>query len=144
MLVYKGKIKNIKPNQIFVFGSNNQGRHGKGSALFARLRCGAIYGQASGLQGNSYAIITKDLTKKIHPSISKDFIIKQIKELYEYAESENGLKFLFIVAYSGTGDNLNNYSCQEMADMFSTFSIPKNMIFEYDFYKLMNHKQQLT
>ena len=45
---------------IFVFGSNLAGRHGKGAALHARQYHGAIYGQGVGLQGNSYAIPTKD------------------------------------------------------------------------------------
>src|SRR5437870_4357129 len=45
---------------IFVFGSNLAGRHGKGAALHARKHHGAIYGQALGLQGSSYAIPTKD------------------------------------------------------------------------------------
>lgn len=45
---------------MFVFGSNLAGRHGKGAALWARQHRGAIYGQASGRQGNSYAIPTKD------------------------------------------------------------------------------------
>lgn len=44
---------------IFVFGSNRLGIHGKGAALFARQHHGAIYGQGEGLQGNSYAIPTK-------------------------------------------------------------------------------------
>lgn len=44
---------------VFVFGSNRAGRHGKGAALFARQHHGAIYGQGEGLQGNSYAIPTK-------------------------------------------------------------------------------------
>lgn len=44
---------------IFVFGSNLAGRHGKGAALHARKHCGAVYGQGSGLQGASYAIPTK-------------------------------------------------------------------------------------
>lgn len=47
-------------NGIFVFGSNLAGRHGAGSARAARLKFGAIYGQAAGLQGRSYAIPTKD------------------------------------------------------------------------------------
>ena len=46
--------------QIFVFGSNLAGRHGKGAALWARKHHGAIYGQGEGLQGTSYAIPTKD------------------------------------------------------------------------------------
>lgn len=48
-------------SQVFVFGSNRQGRHGKGAALTARLHHGAVYGQARGRQGNSYAIVTKEL-----------------------------------------------------------------------------------
>lgn len=47
------------PDAVFVFGSNLAGRHGKGAALWARNHRGAIYGQGSGLQGNSYAIPTK-------------------------------------------------------------------------------------
>lgn len=47
-------------NKIFVFGSNLAGRHGKGAALFAVQERGAIYGNGSGRQGNSYAIPTKD------------------------------------------------------------------------------------
>jgi len=46
--------------EVFVFGSNLAGRHGKGAALCARQEHGAIYGQGKGLQGNSYAIPTKD------------------------------------------------------------------------------------
>jgi hypothetical protein len=46
--------------EIFVFGSNLAGRHGAGAALHARRVHGAIYGQGVGLQGNSWAIPTKD------------------------------------------------------------------------------------
>jgi len=45
---------------VFVFGSNLAGRHGAGAALWARQHRGAIYGQGVGLQGNSWAIPTKD------------------------------------------------------------------------------------
>lgn len=44
---------------IFVFGSNRAGVHGAGAALFARKHHGAKYWQGEGLQGNSYAIPTK-------------------------------------------------------------------------------------
>lgn len=46
--------------EIFVFGSNLAGRHGKGAALVAKQLFGAIYGQGIGLQGQSYGIPTKD------------------------------------------------------------------------------------
>lgn len=47
-------------SEIFVFGSNLAGRHGKGAALYALKEHGAIYGRGIGLQGNSYAIPTKN------------------------------------------------------------------------------------
>ena len=51
--------------EIFVFGSNLAGRHGKGGALTARVHHGAVYGQGEGLQGRSYAIPTKDQNLRI-------------------------------------------------------------------------------
>ena len=134
MKTYKGNITKLKPNQIFVFGSNTQGRHGKGAALTAREKFGAIYGQAYGLQGQSYAIVTKDLTKYKHPSVKTEHIIDQIKCLYEYAEQHEELEFLIV--YSGTRINLNGYSNQELADMFFSIEPPENIVFEEEFLKL--------
>ena len=48
----------LKEDEIFVFGSNLEGRHGGGAARAARIRFGAIMGQGVGLQGQSYAIPT--------------------------------------------------------------------------------------
>jgi hypothetical protein len=46
--------------KIFVFGSNLLGIHKRGAALEAFQQHGAILGQGIGLQGNSYAIPTKE------------------------------------------------------------------------------------
>lgn len=135
---YLGEFTSLEPHQYFVFGSNTQGRHGKGAALVAKLYFGAKYGQAKGLQGQSYAIITKDLTKKVHPSIPKEFIIEQIKEFYLFASINPNKQYL--VAYSGKGSNLNSYSPMDMSHMFLCVprsEIPKNIIFEKNFYHLM-------
>lgn len=51
-------ITSLRPNQIFVFGSNLQGAHGGGAARAAYNHFGAIWGQGVGLQGQSYAIPT--------------------------------------------------------------------------------------
>jgi hypothetical protein len=53
--------------RIFVFGSNYAGRHGRGSAREAVLQHGAVYGCGEGLQGNSYAIPTKDYNLRVLP-----------------------------------------------------------------------------
>lgn len=132
---YSGMIQNLAPNQVFVFGSNTQGKHGKGAALTAKNKFGAIYGQAEGPQGQSYAIITKDLTKNTHPSRTPEQIKEQIHNLYEYARENPDKEFL--VAYSGKGTNLNAYSNQEMADMFGSEPIPNNIVFEQEFNKLI-------
>lgn len=135
---YKGMINSLKDNQIFVFGSNTEGRHGLGAAKTAKDKFGAIYGQAEGLQGQSYAIITKDLIKddKKNPSRTKEQIIEQIHKLYEFAKQNPDKEFL--VAYSGTGKNLNYYSNEDMASMFASEIIPSNIIFEENFNNLVN------
>ena len=133
MRTYKGKISKLSDNQVFVYGANTQFRHGKGAALQA-IKFGAKYG-VGGYVGKTYSIITKDLTKYKHPSIDSYRIIEQIGKLYSFAIDNKELDFL--IAYSGTGNNLNGYSNKEMADMFSSFKIPKNIIFEESFSKLV-------
>jgi len=132
-LVYEGRIYSLESNQIFVFGSNTQGRHGLGSAKTAIDFFGAKYGQASGLMGKSYGLITKDLTKKIHPSVSEKRIISQIHKLYEYAVSNKDKEFL--IAYLAYGHLYNGYSIKQMAAMFANKIIPKNIIFNENFSK---------
>lgn len=140
---YTGFITELEPNQIFVFGSNTQGRHGKGAAKWAKDHAGAIYGQARGLQGQSYAIITKDLTEQTHPSIIASLIMAQIGELYDFAKANTQLEF--IVAYKGLSLNLNGYTSKQMASFFSAgmlnghYWIPFNMVFEEDFSKMINY-----
>ena len=51
-------ITELKPGEIFVFGSNLQGMHGGGAARIAYQKFGAIMGQGVGLQGQSYGIPT--------------------------------------------------------------------------------------
>lgn len=136
MKTYKGFIKELPDNGIFVFGSNTQGRHGKGNALSAKLYFGAKYGQSKGLQGKSYGIITKDLTKSKHPSISSKYVKEQIKELYEFAIKNQQLDFY--VAYSGKGKLLSGFTIEQLANMFSCSTIPDNIVFEEEFAKLIN------
>lgn len=52
------RISELKPNEIFVFGSNLAGSHGGGAARLAYEQFGAVWGQGVSLQGQSYAIPT--------------------------------------------------------------------------------------
>lgn len=119
-------------NTIFVFGSNPEGRHGAGAAKVAREQFGAIYGQGEGLQGNAYALPTKDLRVKEDNSlrsISPEQIIESIKKLYETARQNPDKQFK--VAYRNTDRaSLNGYTGLEMIDMFlKAGPIPTNIVF---------------
>ena len=119
---YKVRLRN--PNDYFVFGSNTQGRHGKGAALIAYKQYGAERGISRGVTGRCYAICTKDLTKQSHPSISSDDIISQIGELYQFAL--NNPLSNFYVAYSAVKFNINNsgYYTHELASSINPLYPP--------------------
>jgi len=51
-------ITRLKPNQIFVFGSNQAGIHAGGAARLAKDKFGAEEGVGEGLTGQSYAFPT--------------------------------------------------------------------------------------
>lgn len=51
MQYYDGYINDLKENEVFVFGSNPEGRHGAGTAKIAREKFGAEYGVGRGLTG---------------------------------------------------------------------------------------------
>ena len=128
---YEGDITPDK-NTIFVFGSNPEGRHGAGAAKVARLFFGAIYGNGEGLQGDSYALPTKDLRVKENngfKSISKEDIIYSIKKLYQVANQMPNKDFK--IAYRNVDSiSLNGYTGLEMIDMFKQAGpIPSNIIF---------------
>ena len=65
-------INSLKPNEIFVFGSNLAGMHGGGAARTARLYFGAVLGNGDGPQGQSYAIPTmQGGVETIRPYVDK-------------------------------------------------------------------------
>lgn len=134
MKTYTGYINNLNKNQIFVFGSNTQGHHGAGTAALCLNKYGAIYGKASGIQGQSYGLITTDLTNHKFPSRTPKQILQEIKKFYQYAESKPELEFL--VAYTANGYNLCGYTSKELAQLFSSLTIPNNVIFEDKFAEL--------
>jgi len=104
-------IKKLEENQIFVFGSNLSGKHGKGAAKTA-LGWGAKWGQAKGLQGKTYGIPTKDA------SIRRTLTIEEIKpfvnEFIEFAKINKNLTFL--VTEIGCG--LAGLKPKEVAPLF--------------------------
>lgn len=103
---------------IFVFGSNLAGRHGKGAARDAINNYGAIWGQGVGLQGNSYAIPTKDHSLRPLPL---HLIKGYVDEFLKFARTNP--RIVFNLTPIGTG--LAGYTDLQIAPMFAGY--PNNV-----------------
>lgn len=97
---------------IFVFGSNEAGRHGRGAALFAKQHHGAVYGVGEGLTGNSYALPTKDFNLKTRPL---EAIELSVDRFLDYARSHSDLKF----EVTKIGCGLAGYQEHQIKPMFA-------------------------
>lgn len=92
------RITKLKYYEVFVFGSNLSGRHGMGAARTA-LKWGAKWGQASGIQGQTYGIPTKDA--QISRTLSITEIKPYVDEFIVYAAANPNT--IFLVTEIGCG-----------------------------------------
>ncbi len=118
-------INNLKPNEIFVFGSNLDGMHGGGAARAAYNKFGAIWGQGVGLQGQSYGIPT------MHGGV--DVIKPYVDEFINFAKSHHELKFL--VTRIGCG--IAGFRDEEMAPLFKDAIEIENIYLPKSFYNIL-------
>lgn len=113
-------ITHLKPHQVFVFGSNTEGRHGGGAARQA-LRWGAEYGRPRGHQGQTYAIVTKDLRRGF---VGWESIAEELEELASYAAAHPDLEFLL----TPIGTGLAGGKLEALGDLCETMDLPGNVI----------------
>jgi hypothetical protein len=111
-------VTNLKDDEVFVFGSNESGRHGKGAAKLA-LSWGAKLGEGRGLHGQTYGIPTKDSRVKTLP-LSK--IRKYVDDFIEFAKTSNST---FLVTEIGCG--LAGYKAKDIAPFFHKAKDLKNV-----------------
>lgn len=117
-------ISYISDNEVFVFGSNLRGVHGAGTAKLAVNSFGAKYGQGIGLQGQSYAIPTKDYNIETLPLAE---IQLYVNEFLRFAKDNYALTFL--VTKIGCG--LAGYTIKDIAPMF--YSVSSNVVLPKEF-----------
>jgi hypothetical protein len=115
-------IDSLKPNQIFVFGSNSAGAHYGGAARTAVEKFGAIMGQGEGLQGQSCAIPTMEGLSETRAAVQR-FI--------QFADCHPEMKFL--VTRIGCG--IAGYSPRDIAPMFVDAIYLNNIYLPEDFWK---------
>jgi hypothetical protein len=117
-------ITSLDKNEVFVFGSNLAGIHGAGAAKLAHTNFGAIYGKGNGIQGQSYAIPTKDFAIE---TLEYTNIEKHVQEFITFAR-ENP-EIIFLVTLIGCG--LAGYKPKDIAPLF--YSVPLNVILPKEF-----------
>lgn len=121
-------INKLAYNEVFVFGSNLAGRHGGGAARIAMDKFGAIWGQGTGLQGQSYAIPTmQGGVETIKPYVD-DFI--------NFAREHGEL--LFYVTRIGCG--IAGFNDKEIAPLFEGAINLKNVYLPKSFVGVIKDK----
>ena len=88
------KVEHMKEGQVFVFGSDPEGRHEGGAAHVALTHFGAVKGQGEGLQGQSYAIPS---------TMGIDEMAKHVRDFIAFAERNPQLTFLVTPIGCGHG-----------------------------------------
>lgn len=131
MRVTEEKITELKENQIFVFGSNTAGIHGAGAAKLAYDKFGAKWGVGYGLQGQSFALPSKDKNIQTMPVYEikpyvDDFLIFAL----------NNPHLTFLVTEIGCG--LAGYSPEQIAPLFKLGVDLKNLHLPERFWNVLN------
>lgn len=117
-------IISLKPNEIFVFGSNLSGWHGAGAARQAFENFGAEYHVGVGRTGQCYAIPTKDENIKTMRLVD---INNYVYHFLEYARMHPQLTFLV----TAIGCGLAGYKPHQIAPMFK--DAPNNVVLPEEF-----------
>jgi len=116
-------INELKPNQIFVVGTNYRGEHAAGAALYAEQHFGLQHGCAHGLSGQTYGIVTMANLSRI-----SDYI----RTFIEFARFNPDKEFLL----TPIGTGIAGYPAQEIAIFFHPpfcMELPFNIVLPEEF-----------
>lgn len=115
-------ITSLKPNEVFVFGSNLEGCHGGGAAYIAYKHFGAKMGEGVGMTGQCYAIPT------MHGGV--EHIAPYVNNFIEYAKQHPEKKFL--VTRIGCG--IAGFKEEQMAPLFKGCILLSNVYLPIGFW----------
>lgn len=115
-------IRQLKDNEVFVFGSNIHGMHGGGAARFAYEHFGAEWGVGEGLTGRCYALPTMEGAESFRQAVVR----------FTRCAKENPT-LTFLVTPVGCG--IAGYSVEDVAPWFTEASHLENVYLPESFWK---------
>lgn len=138
-------IKELKQNEVFVFGSNIQGEHVGGAALFAHKEFNAMFGNGFGfcdLACKTYAIPTcyrvwleSSNGYCLDSKITKSFdCVSQIKPFVNafISDAKKYKDYTFFVTKIGCG--IAEFKVSEIAELFRPCIELENVVLPKEFY----------
>lgn len=125
-------IHTLSFDEVFVFGSNMAGRHGKGAALDA-IKWGASYGVGFGMSGRTFAIPTKDKKLQTLPLAE---IASFIDLFIRFAEETPNKKFLVTKIACGYA----GYNPKHIAPFFKPAASLSHVFLPVEFWKVINQQ----
>lgn len=117
----------LAPGEIFVFGSNLEGAHGGGAARLAWKKWGAVWGQGTGLQGQTYGIPT------MHGG--PEAIRPYVEEFIRFASSHPQMTFLV----TEVGCGIAGFTPAEIAPLFANAVDVPNIHLPRRFWDILIH-----
>lgn len=101
----------LRPDEVFVFGSNAGGQHGGGAARITHERFGAVWGEGHGHHGQTYAIDTMS---------GLDVLAREARDFIAYALAHPELRFLL----TPVGCGIAGYTPEQVAPL--VVGVPPN------------------
>jgi hypothetical protein len=126
-------IEKLEENEVFVFGSNERGIHGAGAAAAAQKLFGAVYGVGFGLQGQSFAIPTKDWAIDSLPLETISFYIDRFVDFARMHPQKT-----FLVTKIGCG--LACFTVEKIAPLFTSAMELDNVVLPKEFVTIIKKR----
>lgn len=123
-------IFNLRPNQVFVFGTDTKGSQKYGAAGIAAKRFGAQIGIIEGPTGNCYALPTK--------GFSMDVFVKAVERLHQHIKDNP--EQIFLITPVGCGHA--GYDVNNVAALFKDLLPNKNVMLPEMFLNI--YREDLT
>lgn len=123
--VASDNIQYLKSEEVFVFGSNKDGKHCGGAARYAYEHWGAEWGVGEGITGKCYAIPSMEGIRELDKAVSR---------FTEWAEKDENHNFLV----TAVGCGIAGYTPEEIAPMFSYAAMLPNVYLPQCFWDVLD------